>query len=621
MPLLFIFALASAGLANPLAAGGSNVRPNILWITCEDIGPQLGCYGDTYATTPHLDRLAARGLTYSRAWSCAPVCAPARTTLISGLYPPSTGAEHMRSLVPLPSDFRFYPQALRAAGYYCTNNEKEDYNLESVGPVWDESSRRAHWRNRAPGQPFFAIFNHTVTHESQVRRRPHTPVHDPSRVRVPAYHPDVPEVRRDWAQYYDQITVMDELAAGNLRELEEAGLADNTIVFFYGDHGPGLPRCKRFPYNSGLQVPLIVYVPEKWRHLAPPEYRPGGRSDRLVSFVDFAPTLLSLAGVPAPGWMQGHAFMGPHIRPAPRLIFGGRGRMDERYDLVRSVTDGRYVYLRNYLRHVPHGQRVSYMFETPTTQVWKRLFDEGRLPPAQAHFWLPKPAEELYDLQTDPDEVHNLATSLSHQPVLARLRDALRQHLFATRDLGFLPEAERERRRTTTAPYTFGHDPAQYPLERLVEVAEVASSDAPFDLTRWRAWLLDSEPGIRYWAVLGCRRRGADAVRLTQAELRRLWTDESPSVRVTAAEALGQFGEPEDLAPALDLLVQLAAPNAAAPFVALEALNALDQLGPKARPILPALRALPPVPPQIPSRTRSYVPRLLEHILQNPLSN
>ena len=621
MPLLLVFALVSARMAGALTAEDSNTRPNILWITCEDIGPQLGCYGDAYATTPHLDRLAARGLTYTRAWSCAPVCAPARTTLISGLYPPSTGAEHMRSLVPLPSGFRFYPQALRSAGYYCTNNEKEDYNLESVGPVWDESSRRAHWRNRAPGQPFFAIFNHTVTHESQVRRRPHTPVHDPSRVRVPAYHPDVPEVRRDWAQYYDQITVMDELAAGNLRELEEAGLAANTIVFFYGDHGPGLPRCKRFPYNSGLQVPLIVYVPEKWRHLAPPEYQPGGRSDRLVSFVDFAPTLLSLAGVPAPEWMQGHAFMGPHVRPAPRFIFGGRGRMDERYDLVRSVTDGRYVYLRNYLRHVPHGQRVSYMFETPTTQVWKRLFDEGRLPPAQAQFWLPKPAEELYDLQMDPDEVHNLATSLSHQPVLARLRDALRQHLFATRDLGFLPEAERERRRGTAAPYTFGHDPAQYPLERLVEVAEAVSSDAPFDPARWRAWLADSEPGIRYWAVVGCRLRGAGAVRLTQAELRRLQIDESPSVRVAAAEALGQFGEPEDLAPALDLLVQLAVPNAAAPFVALEALNALDQLGPKVRPVLPALRALPAVPEESPTRTRSYVPRLLEEILQNPLSS
>lgn len=174
-------------MAGTLAAECPDARPNILWITCEDIGPQLGCYGDAYATTPHLDRLAARGLTYTRAWSCAPVCAPARTTLISGLYPPSTGAEHMRSLVPLPSGFRFYPQTLRAAGYYCANNEKEDYNLESVGPVWDESSRRAHWTNRPPGQPFFAIFNHTVTHESQVRRRPHTPVHDPSRVRVPAY--------------------------------------------------------------------------------------------------------------------------------------------------------------------------------------------------------------------------------------------------------------------------------------------------------------------------------------------------------------------------------------------------------------------------------------------------
>jgi uncharacterized sulfatase len=319
--------------------------------------------------------------------------------------------------------------------------------------------------------------------------------------------------------------------------------------------------------------------------------------------------------------MQGRAFMGPYTRPAPRFNFGFRGRMDERYDLVRSVTDGRYVYLRNYWRHVPHGQRVSYMFETPTTQVWKRLFDEGGLPPAQAQFWQPKPAEELYDLHTDPDEVHNLARSDAHQQILVRFRDALQQHLLTTRDLGFLPEAERERRRATTAPYDFGHDPARYPLERILEVAEAASSDAPFDVVRWQSWLEDPESGVRYWAVMGCRLRGTDAVRATHPRLRGLLTDASPSVRIAAADTLGQFDESDDFAAALELLARLAAPNADAPFVALEALNALDQLGFKARSVLPALRTFPGAHAGGPERTQSYVPRLIEEMLRRSLSN
>src|SRR5438876_6433593 len=226
------------------------------------------------------------------------------------MYAPSTGAEHMRSMVPYPAGKQMFPQLLRAAGYYCTNNVKEDYNLAKPGKVWDESSRNAHWKNRKPPQPFFAVFNSVKSHESQIRTRPHKQVHDPAKVRVPAYHPDTPEVRQDWAQYYDVITEADTDAGTRLSEVERAGLANDTIVFYFADHGSGMPRSKRWPYNSGLQVPLVVYFPEKWRSLAPPEYRPGVKSDRLVSFVDLAPSVLSLAGIKPPEWMQGHAFAG-----------------------------------------------------------------------------------------------------------------------------------------------------------------------------------------------------------------------------------------------------------------------------------------------------------------------
>jgi arylsulfatase A-like enzyme len=261
-------------LAGAFAAQINPPRPNILWITCEDIGPHLRACGDTYSVTPNLDDLATRSIIFMNAWSNAPVCAPARTTIISGMYAPSTGSEHMRSMMPMPAGDRMYPQYLRDAGYYCTNNAKEDYNLEKPGKVWDESSKTAHWRNRPAGKPFFAIFNLLITHESQIRTRPHEFIHDPAKARIPAYMPDTLEVRQDWAQYYDNITTMDGQAAQILKELKDDGLGQDTIVFFYGDHGSGMPRSKRWPYNSGLNVCILLHVPDKFKQLAPPEYKP-----------------------------------------------------------------------------------------------------------------------------------------------------------------------------------------------------------------------------------------------------------------------------------------------------------------------------------------------------------
>ncbi len=421
------------------AAHGADL-PNILWITSEDNGPHIGAYGDRFADTPNIDALAAKGVIYKTAWSNAPVCAPARTTIITGIYPTSMGAQHMRSFVQVPDSIQMYPQYLRQLGYYCTNNSKEDYNLQLNEKIWDESSRQAHWKNRAPGQPFFAIFNHTVSHESQIRRRPHDPVHDPKEVRVPAYHPDTPESRRDWAQYYDKITEMDSRVGANLKEIEAAGLAEDTIVFYYGDHGSGMPRSKRWPFNSGLHVPMIVYIPEKWKHLASEDYISGGMSDRMVSFVDLAPTLLSLAGKQPPCAMHGKAFLGKYEAEPRDYLYGFRGRMDERYDMVRSIRDQRYIYIRNYMPHRIYGQYIDYMFQTPTTRVWKEMYDRGELRPPQTHFWETKPVEELYDLWADADEVRNLAGEACYQEKMNEFRKAHHQWVLDTHDLGFLPE-------------------------------------------------------------------------------------------------------------------------------------------------------------------------------------
>jgi arylsulfatase A-like enzyme len=596
------------------AAAYADERPNILWLTSEDHGPHLGCYGDAYATTPNIDALAARGMLYRHCWSNAPVCAPARTTLISGMYPPSTGSEHMRSLLPYPAGKKMYPQFLREAGYYCTNNSKTDFNLAEPGKVWDESSARAHWRNRAAGQPFFAIFNSTKSHESQVRRRPHNPVHDPAKAPVPAYHPDTPEVRRDWAQYYDVVSEADADAGRILQQLDEDGLAESTIVFFYADHGSGLPRGKRWPYNSGLQVPLVVHFPEKFKHLAPAEYKPGAQSKRLVSFVDFAPTLLSLAGIQPPEWMQGHAFLGEFQQEPQPFLYGFRGRMDERFDLVRSVTDGRYVYIRNYMPHKIYGQHVSYMFQTPTTQVWKRLHDDGKLTPEQDIFWNRKPPEELYDLTADPDEVHNLAGSAEHREVLARLREAHQDHARRIRDVGFLPEGEIHSRSKGASPYDMAREEGNYPFDRIFQTAEIASLLRAEDTPRLVEALQDSDSAVRYWGAMGILMRGEAGVAAAREELLAALKDDAPYVRIVAAEALATYGRDADLRQSLDVLTELGSIETNGVFASMAALNSLDSLGKKAAPGADLIRGFPAQGKVPHARYDSYVPRLLEHL-------
>ena len=499
-----------------VTAASAGDRPNILFIISEDNGPQLGCYGDQYATTPNIDKLATEGLRYNHCWSNAPVCAPARTTLISGMYPPSTGAEHMRSLVALPEGMQFFPQHLREAGYFTANARKEDFNLKTPGKLWDVPNDAVRpWSKRKKGQPFFAMINIPTSHESQIRKPKHELVHKPDKVRIPAYHPDTPEVRHDWAQYYDKLTEMDEEVGAILGRLADDGLKDSTIVFYFGDHGAGMPRSKRWPFDSGLHVPLVVRIPDKFKDLRPEDYAAGGASDRLVAFVDFAPTVLSLAGLKAPRNFQGSAFLGKHSGPANQYLHGFRGRMDERIDLVRSVTDGRYVYVRHYMPHRIFGQHVSYMFEMPTTQAWKKMFDAGDLNAAQSIFWKEKPTEELLDLTTDPDEVQNLAASAEHRETLERFRQVQREQVLRIRDVGFLPEAMLNARCTErgVTPFQLAHDPNKYQLEEILDTAEKASQrDAEFT-SELANRLADEDEAIRYWAVVGFLVRGRIFIR------------------------------------------------------------------------------------------------------------
>lgn len=615
MKRIFVFLTSILLFSFP---GYSQNLPNILWLTSEDHGPQMGCYGDENATTPNVDALAEEGMIFNMVWSCEPCCSPARTTIISGIYPGSSGGEHMRSMVDMPKGKKMYPQFLRETGYYCTNNVKEDYNLRKPEGVWDASSKEAHWKNRPQGKPFFAIFNSEKSHEFKIYKRPHEKILDPEKVYVPEYNPDVPEIRRDWAQYYDIITDVDADAGQRLKELEEAGLTEETIIFYYADHGSGMPRCKRWPSNSGLQVPLIVYFPDKYKYLAPKEYKKGGESDRMVNFVDFAPTLLSIAGVQPPEWMQGHAFAGKYQSEYQKYLFGGRGRMDEVPDLVRSVTDGRYVYLRNYMPHLSQAQHVGTQFLIPTTAVWYDMYTKGECNEAQSIFWnVPRSPEELYDLQTDPDEVHNLADKPEYQDKLKELRQANHEHLLKVRDVSFLPEGEIHLRSEGSSPYDMGHDPSKFPFEKILYAAETASDMGVDKVTELLKFLDDDDNAVRYWGILGFLTRGEKVFPDGAKKLRSCLSDESPYVRIAAAQCIGLYGEGEDYDKALAVLGELAPTDKKGILVSMAALTAIGNLGLKAMPLKELVENINSKGFSPDERFNKYVPtRIIPRILE-----
>ncbi|QDU26462.1 Choline-sulfatase [Anatilimnocola aggregata] len=519
-------------------------RPNILWITSEDNSPYLGCYGDSLAQTPHLDRLAKDGVRYRHAFANAPVCSTARTTLITGMYASSLGAHHHRSSVAIPEQFKLYPEPLRAAGYYCTNNSKTDYNVAVKRKIWDDSSPKSHYKNRAAGQPFFAVFNIGTSHESQVAPKQNKSSFrvPPEKVPLPPYHPDTPVIRRDWANYYDQITLMDKQVGALLGELEQAGLADNTIIFYYGDHGGALPRGKRNIHDTGTRVPLIIRFPTKWAQLAPVE--PGQWVEELVSFVDFPATVFSLCGVPVPANYEGRPFLGDK-RVAPReQVFLFRGRMDERYDTIRSVREAEFRYVRNYSPHRPWGQHYSYPFRVlPSMKSWFDEFTAGRCNDVQAAYWQPKPGEEFYQLAGDPFEVHNRIAEPQHAARIAKLKAALRAEILKTRDTGFIPEGMFAKLAGDRTIYDYAQSQA-YPLQRILDLADKASDRDAANLPDFLSALGDKHPVIRYWAATGCLVLGDKSI-AAKEKLRDLLDDEWLDVRVVAAEAIGMLGERE----------------------------------------------------------------------------
>lgn len=530
----------------------SDDLPNILWLVSEDNSPMLGCYGDEFATTPNLDAMASDGFLYTHAYANAPVSAPTRNTIITGVYANSAGNQHMRSSYAKSEEIKTYAELLRQAGYYCTNNAKTDYNTSSIDPdkIWDESSNKAHYKNRASDQPFFAVFNTSITHESSIHKSiPNDELrHNPEEVPLPPYHPATSEMKHDWAQYYDKLEDMDTWVGKKLQELEDAGLADNTIVFYYGDHGGVLARSKRYVYETGTRVPFIVRIPKKYKHLFPAK-KTGSKVDRIVSFVDLAPTLLSITGLPIPSYMQGDAFLGRQKTEDPQYAYMFRGRMDERYDMSRAVRDARYRYIRNYMPYRVYGQHLEFLWRAPSIRSWEEAYLNGDCNEVQSAFWEPKPVEELYDTENDPWEVNNLAENPEYNEVLQRLRGANRSWVERIKDTGFIPEADWQERTNGMPMYDCMRSGA-IDLEPIIDAAETATLGKVENLERLQSYLTNEESAIRFWGATGLLILGEKAAPLTDDILNAL-TDNSVSVITVAAEAAYNLGKKDEARKAL----------------------------------------------------------------------
>lgn len=576
-------------------------RPNILWLSCEDISPHLGCYGDPHAITPHLDQLATEGTRFTHAFTAAGVCAPCRSTIITGMYQNSIGTHHMRCNAKLPSWLKPFPLYLREAGYYCTNNSKTDYQFKvpHSRDIWDRSGSKAHWKDRNKDQPFFAVFNFTGCHESGIESRekylkvssvlkPEQRQDPKAFTNLPPYYPDTPVVREDWKRNYENITAMDLWAGDLIAELKESGLYENTIIMYWSDHGVGLPRAKRWLYDSGTRIPMIVRIPETYR--VDQQVKPGSVSDDLINSTDFGPTVLNLAGVSIPDYVQGRAFLGRSLTKSRKYIYGARDRMDERYDIIRAVRDKRFRYIRNFEPLKPYYQYMNTPEKGATMREIRIAEKAGNLSGALEVFSKEtKPVEELYDLEADPHEINNLADD----PKFSGKRDELRKELadwqFRVGDIGLLPESEIERREGA-ADSTYDilrqdGDGTELISELVTIAAQASQGESAFpDLIK----ALDhDDPAIRYWGGTGLGNfadlSGQDEN--TVKRLEALCKDDSAAVRIASERALCRMGKTDK---ALSLLGKELSGDLQ--WARLEAAIALDYLDETARPVLDDLK-------------------------------
>jgi len=551
---------------------GAAERPNVVWLVSEDNSKHfLKLFDPHSAPTPHIEALAREGLVFERAFSCAPVCSVARTTLITGCYAPRLGTQFHRKevTVPLPDGLRMFPAYLREAGYYTANNNKKDYNAREGEGVWDESSNRASWRNRAEGQPFFFMQSFPVSHESSLHfsaeqmasEKTRT---DPATVFLPPIHPDTPTFRYTYARYHDRIQDMDEQIGRVVEELEKDGLLEDTFIFYFGDHGGVLPGSKGYLYETGLHVPSVVRIPAKYRQVAGAD--PGSRTQGFVSFIDFGPTVLHLAGLPVPDTMDGRPFLGEGVTEADRAArdeaFGYADRFDEKYDFVRTLRKGRFKYMRSYQPFHVDGLQNNYRYQMLAYQEWRRLHRDGKLDDVQSQFFKRRAPEGLYDLESDLYETRNLANDPAHAETLKDMRRRLRNRLTAMPDLSFFPESHlAEEAFKDPAAFGLAHREA---IVRLMDIADLELEPMATIQPALEAALASKDPWERYWALIVCSTHGREASPLLPRARELAAEDPERLVRVRAAEFLGFTGAADPRPILLKALAETQSPIEAA---------------------------------------------------------
>jgi len=524
-------------------------KPNFVWIISEDNSKHyLELFDEHGIATPNIEGLAEDGILFTRAFSNSPVCSVARSTLISGCFAPRIGTQYHRRIVRvnMPHGTEMFPSYLRNIGYYTSNNSKEDYNINKNEGVWDESSKKAHWSNRADGQPFFHKESHSRSHESSLhfkkkKMESYSPTVDPNEVFLNPNHPDTETFRFTAAYYRDKILDIDTIVGNVVEQLKEEGLLENTFIFYFGDHGGVLPGSKGYAYETGLHVPLVVRIPENFKHLV--DLKPGSSTDGFVSFIDFGPTLLELAGAEIPDGIDGRPFLGEDISEkdldSRDVAFGYADRFDEKYDLVRTARKGKYKYMRNYQPFNPDGLHNNYRYKCLAFSEWRDMFYAGELNDVQKHFFEPRPAEELFDIESDPYETHNLATDPVYGETLKEMRGILSKWVKGMPDLSFFPEPVLVNRAFDN-PVVFGQENKQL-VSELVDIADLSllpyedASDEIGDA------LSSEDPLKRYWGLIVCSSFGERAAAYYESA-QMLTSDENLLVRTRAAEFLGLTG-------------------------------------------------------------------------------
>lgn len=528
----------------------ANEKPNILWITSEDNGIKwLSCYGGKNTNTPNIDSLASEGFRYLYCFDNAAVCAPTRSSWITGMHALSIGTHPMRSGFEVPKEVTFYNQQLLKAGYWTSNCNKTDYNLRSpVNPntFWNYRGKfEESFKGRKNGQPFFTVLNIMDSHESRAFGSLKKDSKDPKAMKLRPYHPDIPEMRETYAIYSRSVEKMDERVGEAIQLLKDKGVYEDTIIIYNSDHGGVLPRSKRFLYSSGIHCPLIVRIPAKWKNMWPAA-KPGMTVDRIVSFIDMPKTWLSLAGAEIPENYQGRVFLGKNTEPTSDFHFSWRERADDRFDNTRVMRGKRFAYHKNYAPYAPNGQFLTYMHNMKGTSAWEQYHKAGKTNEVTGRFFEPRVSEEFYDNKTDFDNVRNLIKHSEHQTEIAKLKRELRRQQLKYFDSGLLPEKMRglRARENNITIYEMVRNPNLYPLEKYLDAADLALTRDKKNLGIFQSQLSDKDEGMRFWAVVGLLLLEKDAAPAKE-ELIKALKDNYKEVSAFAAWVLFKIGEKE----------------------------------------------------------------------------